>query len=603
VRFNFKFSEIDWDAIWINVLLVLFVSTLFFLFFKSYVSIIRHTSLSDAVKVFQALTVTVAVIILFVLVNTHFIGVPYFKLPISILLIFYVNAVFSLVFLRILIKLMYNNLIRRESHSVNTLIIGAGELGIVTKNTLQISGPSNNRLLGFIDENAGKIGKTIEGVPIFHPNVITQEFIDKKEIREVIFAIQNIDGERKKAFIDKLVKMNLMVKIVPPVESWIQGKLNIKQIQRVKIEDLLQRDPIRLDNPKVIEFIQDKVVMVTGAAGSIGSELVRQLLMLKPQKLILVDQAETPLFELKFANSSIHRPNPIHTEYIIADISDHDRMDSVFKQWKPYVIFHAAAYKHVPMMEDNPFEAVRVNIFGTKNIADLAVKYHTEFFVMISTDKAVRPTNVMGATKRFAEMYCQSLGNKPDIKTMFITTRFGNVLGSNGSVVKIFRSQIEKGGPITVTHPDITRYFMTIPEACNLVLEAGTMSEGSEIFIFDMGEPVRIADMARKMIHLAGFDPDTEIKIEYSGLRPGEKLYEELLNTGENTVPTYHSKIMIAHVDVANYGNIILSLEKFKEASRVGDAFRLVGVLKEAIPDFVSNNSVYQSLDKVAVPI
>ncbi|MEA3446392.1 MAG: nucleoside-diphosphate sugar epimerase/dehydratase, partial [Bacteroidota bacterium] len=417
----------------------------------------------------------------------------------------------------------------------------------------------------------------------------------------IIFAIQNIDGAKKKDTIDKFVKLNLMVKIVPPVENWIHGELNIKQIKRVRIEDLLQRDTIHLDNPKVIEFIRNKVVMVTGAAGSIGSELVHQLLLLKPDKLVLIDQAETPLFELKFELSSNHHPGNTQIEYYIADISDEHRIEAIFKNTKPSIIFHAAAYKHVPMMEDNPHEAVRVNIFGSKNIADLAVKYNSNCLVMISTDKAVRPTNVMGASKRFAEMYCQSLGNLPGMKTKFITTRFGNVLGSNGSVVKIFRNQIEAGGPVTVTHPDITRYFMTIPEACNLVLEASTMSEGSDIFIFDMGEPVKISDMARKMIRLAGFDPENEIKVEYSGLRPGEKLYEELLNSGENTLPTYHPKIMIAQVNNARHKEMLSSFEKMKDAVIEDDVLTLVGVLKDIIPDFVSNNSVFESLDKVEV--
>lgn len=601
VRFNFDITAIDWDNIWLNALIVVSITTVFFLVFKSYISIIRHTSLTDAVKVFQAITASVLVVIFFVLLNKYYDGYEIFQLPISIIMIYYLNSVFLLVFMRIVIKVMYHNVLRRDSNSIATLIYGAGELGLVTKNTLLISGPSNYSLVGFIDDNESKVGKTIEGIPVYHPKKITKDFVSKKEIKEVIIAIQNIEPKYKKEAIDAFVKLGLMVKIVPPVESWIHGKLNIKQIKRVKIEDLLQREPIRLDNPKVIDFIQNKVVMVTGSAGSIGGELVHQLLMLRPDKLIMVDQGETPLFELKMGLSKYSNPGNAQLEFIIANISDKTRMESVFNLWHPNIIFHAAAYKHVPMMEDNPVEAIRVNVLGTKLMADLATKYKADCLVMISTDKAVRPTNVMGASKRFAEMYCQSLGHNPNVDTRFITTRFGNVLGSNGSVVKIFRDQIEAGGPITVTHPDITRYFMTIPEACNLVLEAATMSEGSEIFIFDMGQPVKIADMARKMIKLAGFEPDRDIKIEYSGLRPGEKLYEELLNSGENTVKTYHPKILIAQVDLANHGEILMTMQRLSEASLEGDTFKLVSILKRIIPDYISNNSVYQSLDKVVV--
>ena len=598
VRFNFDVADIDWNHIWRNGLIVITITAACFLIFKSYVSILRHTSLNDAVKVFQALTSAVAVVILFELVNNYYGGFDDFRLPISIILIYYLNAVFLLVFMRIIIKMMFHNVLRRQSNAIVTLIFGGGELGLVTKNTLQISGPSNNNLIGFIDEHPSKVGKTIEGIQVFHPKTITKDFVTKKEVKEIIIAIQNIDPKRKKEVIDRFVKLGVVVKIVPPVENWIHGELNLKQIKRVKIEDLLQREPIRLDNPKVKEFVTDRTVMVTGAAGSIGSEIVRQLMMFQPDKLLCVDQAETPQFELKMQLSKLANPGNTQIEFIIADISNIVRIESIFNMYHPNIIFHAAAYKHVPMMEENPFEAIRVNVMGTKNMADMAAKYKADCMVMISTDKAVRSTNVMGASKRFAEMYCQSLGNNPSIDTRFITTRFGNVLGSNGSVVKIFRDQIEAGGPITVTHPEITRYFMTIPEACNLVLEAATMSEGSEIFIFDMGQPVKIAEMAQKMIRLAGLKPEEDIKIEYSGLRPGEKLYEELLNSGENTVKTYHPKILIAQVDLANHGEILLSIQKLAEANEEGDGFKVVSILKNMIPDYISNNSVFQSLDK-----
>jgi FlaA1/EpsC-like NDP-sugar epimerase len=477
------------------------------------------------------------------------------------------------------------------------LIYGAGESGIITKNTLISNRTSAYRIIGFVDDNPGKIGKTIEGTDVFSPVDITDKFIRKKKIDEIIFSIQNIEPQRKKELIDDLIKFGIVLKNVPSLEHWINGKLSLNQIERVKIEDLLQRDAIKLNNPKIKENIAGKNIMVTGAAGSIGSELVRQLIAYKPGKIILIDQAETPMFELKLEmrQKNAHLNGSI--VYYIADVSNFKRMTAIFDETKPEMVFHAAAYKHVPMMEDNPMEAVRVNIFGTRILADLSVKYKVETFVMISTDKAVKPTNVMGASKRFAEMYCQAIGKENGKITHFITTRFGNVLGSNGSVIKIFRKQIEAGGPVSVTHPEITRFFMTIPEACELVIEASIMGANSEIFVFDMGKPIKILDLARKMIKLAGYEPDKDIKIEFSGLRPGEKLYEELLDSGEDVIKTYHPKIMIGKVSWSTRMEVLTFVKEMQDAISSNDHFQIVAVLKKAIPDYISNNSIYEKLD------
>jgi len=517
-----------------------------------------------------------------------------------VIVVSYLIIMFSLIFTRIFIKLLYNNILRKEKGEINVLIYGAGDSGIIVKNTLAQRSGSGYKVVGFIDEDSGKIGKTLERVDIYAPQAIDPEFIQKKNIEEIIFSIQNIEPLKKKEVLDELIKLGVVLKSIPPVDHWIKGKLNFGQIQRIKIEDLLQREAIKLDNPKIKQNVSGKTILVTGAAGSIGSELVRQLITYKPAKLILVDQAETPLFELMFELRKKHPQLNGTLIYFLADVSNQKRMEAIFNEIKPMMVFHAAAYKHVPMMEDHPMEAVRVNIFGTRILADLSVKYGVETFVMISTDKAVKPTNVMGASKRFAEMYCQAMGHENGKTTHFITTRFGNVLGSNGSVIKIFRKQIESGGPVSVTHPDITRFFMTIPEACQLVVEASVMGENSEIFIFDMGEPVKILDLAKKMIILAGYEPDKDIMIEYTGLRQGEKLYEELLDSNsEDVVKTYHPKIMIGKVSWCTPESILVFLRELKDAQSTDDHEKMVTILKKAIPDYISKNSVYESLDVV----
>jgi FlaA1/EpsC-like NDP-sugar epimerase len=411
----------------------------------------------------------------------------------------------------------------------------------------------------------------------------------------------NLDEQTKKSALENCLALGIQVLTVPPSDQWIYGKLNPQQIKDLKIEDLLQRNPIKIDNTRISEDLHGKRVLVTGAAGSIGSEIVNQVLSYKPAMVILCDQAESPLHEIKLEVEEKF-PN-VPTTIFIADIRNLQRMQKLFSDFRPEVVFHAAAYKHVPMMEENPSEAVLANVLGTKHVADLSVAFGTEKFVMVSTDKAVNPSNVMGTTKRIAEIYIQALkdnpiNNKPGVQpTRFVTTRFGNVLGSNGSVIPRFRAQIQKGGPITVTHPEITRYFMTIPEAVQLVLEAGTMGTGGEIFIFDMGQPVKITDLALKMIKLAGLQPDKDIKIVYTGLRPGEKLYEELLNAGERTMPTHHPKIKIAQVITYPYEAVAADIQKLLELNKGQDDEAIVNKMKEIVPEFISKNSQYEYLD------
>jgi FlaA1/EpsC-like NDP-sugar epimerase len=595
---NFDFNNLVWPQILGQSLFITIIFSISFLIFRSHVSIIRHTSFADAIKVFYAVTAAAAVLVL--IRFNYFTDFKRFGLNISLsFIIMLANiSLFTLIFVRVLIKLAYRSAFQeKKSSSINVMIYGAGELGMVTKTTLESKGHQHYSISGFIDNNPGKTGKTINGIRVYKAEDIDKDFISRKNIREIIFSIQNIDAGKKQKIIDDLLKLDMVVKIVPPVEDWIEGKLKINQIEKVRIEDLLQRDVINLDNQEVHNAIRDNRILVTGGAGSIGSEIVRQVLSYQPESVIVVDNAETPVFELQQAILKKYPSFKEKISFIIADITNQERIEKIFETNRPHIIFHAAAYKHVPLMEDYPEEAFRVNVLGTKTIADTSVKYNVDRFVMISTDKAVRPTNVMGASKRLAEMYCQSLGQVKNMTTKFITTRFGNVLGSNGSVVKIFRNQIAAGGPITVTHPDITRYFMTIPEACQLVLEAGIMGEGGEIFVFDMGNPVKVVDLANKMIKLAGLQPDIDIKIIYSGLRPGEKLYEELLNDCENTLPTYHPKIKIAKVNQILNGSVSRCIEAMKDALNYGDEYKMVEIIKKAIPEYISNNSRFSQLD------
>jgi FlaA1/EpsC-like NDP-sugar epimerase len=494
------------------------------------------------------------------------------------------------------------------------IIYGAGEVGIAAKRTLDHDPKVNMTIIAFIDDDERKSGKVIDGINIYHPTEIRVLAKDEK-VDDLLIGSHNLLPERKNTVVDFCLEHNIKVLTLPPVQTWINGQISSRQIQNIKIEDLLEREPIEIHNDDIREQLRGRRVLVTGAAGSIGSEIVRQISVFQPQMIILNDQSETPLHELQLELQENNLDNNFHS--FIGDIRDHCRMELLFQTFKPHYVYHAAAYKHVPLMEHNPGEAVRTNVMGTKVIADLSLKYGVNKFVMISTDKAVNPTNVMGASKRIAEIYVQSLFNSfkyrepttytnglshlnEDLsraKTRFITTRFGNVLGSSGSVIPRFQAQIQKGGPITVTHPDITRYFMTIPEACRLVLEAGSMGEGGEIFIFDMGKSVKIVELAKKMIRLSGLVPHQDVAIEFSGLRPGEKLYEELLNDMENTMPTHHEKIMVAKVREYNFQTISKHIKELISLSCEYKDRQVVIKMKEIVPEFKSNNSVYEELD------
>ena len=468
---------------------------------------------------------------------------------------------------------------------------------MITYGALNRDTKNNYEVLGFIDDDLHKINKKIDRIKIFSLDKVTHDFIEKNNIDEIIISIQNIKPSRLLEITDYFTPFDVEVKIVPPLSTWIGGDLQANQIRDIKIEDLLDRLPILINNPILQRDLNAKIILVTGAAGSIGSEISRQLCQYNHKFLILVDQAESALYELQ---QELIQKGVQNFIAIVADVRDNQRMNLLFQEYLPQNVFHAAAYKHVPLMEESPCEAVKVNVKGTKIIADLSLKYNVERFVMVSTDKAVNPTNVMGATKRVAEMYIGCLSDK-STSTKFTITRFGNVLGSNGSVIPLFKKQIENGGPLTVTHKDITRYFMTIPEACRLVLEAGTMGDGGEIYIFDMGKSVKIFDVAKKMIYLSGLKYPEDIDIKISGLRPGEKLYEELLATGENTIPTYHNKIMIARTQEFDKSNTILLIEKLCLENQKIENQKTVSLIKELVPEYISNNSVYEKLDNVSV--
>lgn len=601
LRMNFRLTDIDFNVFKYHFLFLFVFRALSFLYFQSYTGIIRHTSIEDAVIILKAVfTGTFLATVLSLVVRYYFNLDTMFYVPLSILLIDFFICLFLMVSLRFWVKSFYESFIREFRPSVGILIYGAGYTGMLTKNVIQNDRGINYSILGFIDDNESKIGKTIEGIRVYSLAEAMDKFVDKTEGLEVIMAINKISLKVKKRITDVFLDRGVVVKILPPVEKWVGGEFAVNQIHNVKIEDLLGRDVIQMNNKQVAEQLFSKTILVTGAAGSIGSEIVRQLVAYLPASIILVDQAESGLFDLEFEISS---SVPINTKLsvYVADVTDQKRMSRIISAHKPNFIFHAAAYKHVPLMESNPYEAVRINVLGTKILSELAAEYHVERFVMVSTDKAVNPTNVMGATKRLAEMYTQSMNNLEGVSTKFIATRFGNVLGSSGSVIPLFKKQIERGGPVTVTHPDITRYFMTIPEACELVLEAATMGNGGEVFVFDMGDSVKIIDLAKKMITLSGLRVDRDIEIKYTGLRPGEKLYEELLNNNENTLPTHHPKILIAKVNTPSYSYMEIQSNELEHILDHGTSNQLVSKIKDIIPEYKSNNSVFEQLDKASI--
>jgi FlaA1/EpsC-like NDP-sugar epimerase len=597
LRMNFHYSEIDFYSFQFHFALLLFIRLSVFLGFKSYMGIIRHTSIEDAILILKAVISSSIITGVFSIALRYSMGGDtLLYVPLSILGIDFFICLFLMVSLRFFVKSFYESFVNEFKPAVGVLIYGAGYSGMLTKNVIQNDRSINYQVLGFIDDNPSKIDKTIEGIRVFSLSDAMEKFVDQFEGLQVIMAINNIGLQAKRKISDVFLDRGVVVKILPSVDKWVNGEFAFNQILNVKIEDLLGREEIQMNNKQISKEINSRSVLVTGASGSIGSEIVRQLIAYFPSKLILVDQSESGLFDLEYELSGLI-PSNIELVVKIADVTDSNRLATIFKAHKPAFVFHAAAYKHVPLMEKNPYEAVKVNILGTQILADLAAEHGVEKFVMVSTDKAVNPTNVMGATKRFAEMYTQSLNDLEGVRTKFITTRFGNVLGSSGSVIPLFKKQIERGGPVTVTHPDITRYFMTIPEACELVLEAATMGEGGEVFVFDMGESVKIINLAKKMITLSGLRVERDIEIKYTGLRPGEKLYEELLNTDENTLPTHHPKILIAKVNSPSFAYMESQILEIKRLLKEGDNNNLVALIKEVIPEYKSNNSVFEKLD------
>ncbi len=494
--------------------------------------------------------------------------------------------------LRVFVKVLYDT-IRSNNSTQNIFIYGCLQGGIALAKSVRTENPARYNLEGFISGDPTLEGSWLLGVRVYYDEDAVLEEMRKKHVTSLL--VSPLQAERftnRTRFIDSLIEAGIKIQMMPTAEEWDgKSELPYNRLRDVEIEDLLPRQKIEVDMNAIGAMLRDKRILITGAAGSIGSEMVRQVAKFHPSELILVDQAETPMHDMRMYLEYSHKELKCFT--VVSSITDREHMENIFSSHKPEFVFHAAAYKHVPMMEDNPGQAVRNNIYGTRVIADLAVRYGTRKFVMISTDKAVNPTNVMGCSKRICEIYCQALNNNQQT-TQFVTTRFGNVLGSNGSVIPIFREQIRNGGPVKVTHPDIVRYFMLIPEACRLVLEAGTMGKGGEIFIFDMGEPVKIVDLARRMISLSGAK---DIEISFSGLREGEKLYEELLATKENTCPTVHPKIMVAKVREYPYDLALRNEEELLELSKGFDNMAIVRKMKEIVPEFKSQNSIYQQLD------
>jgi FlaA1/EpsC-like NDP-sugar epimerase len=592
VKQNLTLVGVNWESLLTTVAIMLIVNAFVFTTIKTYAGIVRYTGMQDALRI--AVSVLVSSVVLYLL---SIISSPIqdnLVLNNVVIIVYGTFSFLALLTYRVGIKFGFAYLRSYKMKRKTVVIFGAGEAGVATKRVLEHDGQNHISILAFVDDDRKKTKKVLDGVKILSFNDLAA-LAQEEPIDELIIASFTITAKRKNELVDFCLNHDIKVLVVPPYSNWTEGSFSSRQLRSINIEELLERDPIHINNNQIRAQIKGKRVLVTGAAGSIGSEIVRQLINYSPELIVLCDQAETPLHSLELELQETGKK--VNCVSYLANITNETRMRQVFTDFKPHYVYHAAAYKHVPMMELCPTEAVRNNVIGTKLIADLAAEYNVERFVMVSTDKAVNPTNVMGASKRLAEIYVQGL-SKHTGHTKYITTRFGNVLGSNGSVINRFKQQIEKGGPITVTHPNITRYFMTIPEACQLVLEAGSMGNGGEIFVFDMGQPVAIADLAKKMIRLYGLIPNIDIDIVYSGLRPGEKLYEELLNDGENTGNTYHDKIMIAKVrdvafeEIKDHFNALVELINQAESEMY-----LVAKMKEIVPEFVSNNSVFEKLD------
>lgn len=595
IRFDLKADrtviEEEWAILSKSIIVFFAIKFLVFYTFRIHKGLVRHTSTEDLRRIFLASVTSSVIFFVLGLIRFNYID-GYYLIPSSVLLIEFLASSMLLLGLRFFIKLIYLESIKGKKAEDYVLIYGAGISGLITKRTIEKNIDSTDKIVGFLDDSKKLSGNRLEGVTIYHTSQLEKVILNEK-ISRLIIAIQEPDEANQKQVVEICLKHDVSVQKVPSTKSWINGEFSTKQIAKIKISDLLGRKPIRLGEEKIKGELSDQLILITGAAGSIGSGLVRQIAPYGPRKIILLDQAESPLYDLQ---NELKSDFPrLEFEVVIGDIRSHDRMKNLFETFKPRFVFHAAAYKHVPLMESNPSEAVLTNVLGTRNLVDLALENEVFKFVMISTDKAVNPTNVMGASKRIAEIYAQAQASKN--KTKFITTRFGNVLGSNGSVIPLFQRQIENGGPITVTDERVTRFFMTIPEACQLVLEAGVMGEGGEIFVFDMGESVKIIDLAKKMIQLSGLELGKDIEIKVTGLRPGEKLYEELLAKEENTLATHHPQILKAKIRESGKDQVTSVIELIQLFGSQNN-MEIVRKMKAIVPEFISNNSDFEQLDK-----
>ena len=594
IRFDLKAEytviQEEWNVLSKSIFFYVFIKFSVFQLFRIQKGLIRYTSTEDLRRIFLAVLTCSIIFTIASIIRAEFLD-GFYLFPTSILIMEFLVSFAFTVGSRFIVKLIYLESTKDKSEKVNVLVYGAGVSGLITKRTISKDRFINQKIIGFLDDNRKLHNTRLEGTRIYSPEKL--ENLSKEfDVKTVIIAIQNPDKENINRLVEKCLSLGISVQKVPRPKSWINGEFSSKQLSKINIEDLLGRKPIQLDQAKISAELTEKVILVTGAAGSIGSGLVKQIGNYQPKTIILLDQAESALYDLQQELQA--KGNLFPFDIVIGDIRNHDRLKRVFEFYKPEYVFHAAAYKHVPLMENNPSEAVLTNVKGTKNLVDLALEYGVQKFVMISTDKAVNPTNVMGASKRVAEIYAQTKNQLG--QTKFVTTRFGNVLGSNGSVIPLFQKQIEQGGPLTITDERITRFFMTIPEACQLVLEAGSMGQGGEIFVFDMGKSVKIIDLAKKMIQLSGLELGKDIEIKVTGLRPGEKLYEELLASEENTIPTHNPQILIAKTK-ENSQEQLKAVEELIHLFDSQQNEQIVRKMKEIVPEYISNNSEFEKLD------
>ncbi len=592
LRFNFKIPAHQIETLYYVIPTVVGVRMLLFFIGKTYAGIVQYTSIKDAQRIIITNLIGSALFFVINFISYYLINKRYI-VPTSIIILEYIITVSAMTALRLIVKMLAAEFNFPSKEKSNVYIIGINEQAVLTKKSLEYDRRNNYKVIGFIDIRNRRANKKIEGISIYNYRDF-KELMEKNDVSTIIFADKRLNKKIINDITDICLEYDTDILTVPELNSWINGELSARQIKSVRIEDLLGREPIQLDRKRIHDQIDGKIIMVTGGAGSIGSEIARQITTFQPKLVVLLDQAESALYDVELELSEKREIS--NFEVVIADITDKVRMKKAFNYFKPDIIYHAAAYKHVPLMEKNPAEAIRNNVLGSQIIADMAIEFNIETFVFVSTDKAVNPTNIMGASKRLAEIYIQTLNKKS--QTQFVTTRFGNVLGSNGSVIPRFKKQIETGGPVTVTHPEVTRFFMTIPEACQLVIEAGAMGKGGEIYLFDMGESIKIADLAKKMIKLSGLKLGKDIQLKFTGLRPGEKLYEELLNTKENTTETHHPQIMIAKVQNYDYDWVKNKFTEFDAPLKAQDNTTLVKIMKEILPEFKSQNSVYEKLDK-----